>query len=182
MKKATAGLKMQLLMLAAACIPLHAGQSEAAAPQTAYILVLRVTTNGTVHSIVESRLVPSPVALSLPPPVADGRSLNYAVADARGRLVFEAGMPNPREVRSPLPPPGEPAKGHETVVLPQVEYVIRMPYDRSASTLQIAVGVKPVLGTTSAASAGAIAPPPPGAQNFNLQSWVRAAEVKADLR
>ncbi len=94
MNKATAGLKILLLALVAACSPLRAAQPEATtAPKTGYILVLRVTTNGVVHNIVDSQLVPSPVALSLAPPAADGRSLNYAVVDGKGKLCSRRACP-----------------------------------------------------------------------------------------
>jgi hypothetical protein len=180
MKKITTGVEFLLLSLVAASASLRAAESDTTAvTQAGYLLVLRVTTDGTVHRIVDSMLVASPVALTPAPPVADGHSLNYAVADSEGRLVFEAGMPNPQEWRSPLPPPGQPEKGHERVVLPQVEYVIRMPYDKAAATLQIAVGVKPGL---AAASRNRSSAPVPGTQSFSLQPWVRAAEVKADQR
>jgi len=178
-RQTTAGLLVLLVTLTAACAPLRAAQPETAVAPARHILVLRMSTNGTVHDIVDSMLVLSPVALSPAPPMADGRSLNYAIADGNGKIVFEAGMPNPLEVRSPLSPPGEPAKGHETVVLPQVQYVIRVPYDKTAMTLQIAVGTRPAF---AAAGTSALAAPPRAARNFNLQSWVQSAEVKASLR
>ncbi len=179
MKKTIAGLLALLVTLVAASTPLHAAQPQAAAVPARYILVLRISTNGAEHDIVDSMLVPSSAALSPAPPMADGRSLNYAIADSKGRIVFEAGMPNPLEIRSPLSLPGEPVKGHETMVLPQVQYVIRMPYDKAATTLQIAVGRRPAFAV---AGASTLAAPPPGARSFNLQSWVQSAEVKASLR
>jgi len=139
------------------------------------ILVLTMSAAGAAHVITDSTLAASPAALTLPPPVADGHSLNYAVIDSGGRLLYEAAIDNPFEVRSPLPLPGEPAEPHRQVVMPQGEYLLRMPYDPSAATLKIALGTTPAPAVaTDAASAS----PPPGTLTFSLEPWVRAAEEK----
>lgn len=176
-------LHAMLLALVAACGSLKAGQSPAAPVQESqYVLLLWVNTIGSSHTITRSQLVPSTATLSLPLPVADGTSLNYAVADSAGKLVFEASMPNPLEVRTPLPQPGEPQQGHRHVTLPQGEYLIRMPYDRTAATMQIVVGAKPVFAPPSAAAAQSGISPPPGAQTLDLRGWVRTAESEARVR
>lgn len=176
-KRIAVGLGTVLVVLTAACSSLQAGQSPAPASPGQRVLVLSMTTAGGVHSIADSMLVPSSAALSLPPPLADGQSLNYAVADASGKILFEASVPNPLVVHAPLSPPGEPQKGHETAVLPQGEYVLRVPYQASAATLQVVIGARPVFAPAAAAGAGP--PPPPGAQSFGLEPWLRSAEAKA---
>jgi hypothetical protein len=177
--RTTIGVTGVLVMLVAACSSLRAGQSSPPPQPSHRILVLTMSAAGGAYSITDSMLVPSTVALSMPPPVADGQSLNYAIADTTGRTLFEASMPNPMAVRAPLSPPGEPQKGHEVVVLPQGEYMIRIPYEPSAATMQVVIGARPVIasGATTAA-----APPPPGAQTLSLQPWLRAAEAKAQSR
>jgi hypothetical protein len=139
------------------------------------ILVLKMSAAGAVHTIVDSTIVPSPVPLVLPVQAVDGRSLNFAVANAKGQIVAEGSMPNPLEVRSPLSPPGEQPQGHTFSQLPQTDYIIRLPYEPSATTLQISLGGRAVAAAVTGTGSS---PPPPGSQTFSLDPWLRAAEAK----
>jgi hypothetical protein len=69
--------------------------------------------------------------------VGDESDFEYALYDGMGALLSEGRIADPRVVRGPLGPPGEPDSGHEQRMLPNGYYLIGIPEGAAARKLRI---------------------------------------------
>jgi hypothetical protein len=147
MRRATKALiAITTLQLLSACSSTSLAQSTEA-PQYK-ILILHMTTNGEGHQVLAADVVASQVPLTISEASSD--TLNFVVTDSNGAQLIQGGIADPRVIRSPLAPPGEPQQGHKIIVLPDTEYLLRLPYQSTMKVLYLVKGKIPVSATATA--------------------------------
>lgn len=94
-------------------------------------LELRVTPAG--HELRAARRFTAPPVSADAWTVTSGPQLGWQLLDERGRVLSSGAVSDPRVLRGPL----EPGKGHATLLLPAVDYVLRVPADAQAVDLRL---------------------------------------------
>lgn len=90
------------------------------------VLVVHLVDRGSRRDVVDVKVVDSAAPLRISPSGAD--TLNFLAIDGNGTLLVEGGVDDPRIFRSPLAQSGEPERAHESVILKDAHFLLRLPY------------------------------------------------------
>lgn len=99
------------------------------------VLVVRLAYQGDHYALRDARVVASPVPLRAR--AVHGATLHYSLLDAKGRTLSVHAAPDPRLLRAPLSPPGEPFAGHLEARREAGEFVLRLPYRPEGRALRL---------------------------------------------
>ena len=94
-------------------------------------LELRVTASG--HELLASQRFRAPGATADTWSVSAGPQLGWQLLDEQGKVLTQGAVSDPRVLRGLL----EPGKGHAVVMLPSVDYALRVPADARATDLRL---------------------------------------------
>jgi hypothetical protein len=160
------------LQLLCACSSTSVAQTTNAAQYK--ILILRISTNGQSHQVLEAKIVDSPIPLTTGESGSD--TLNYVVTDSNGVELTQGGVDDPTILRSPLAPPGEPQQGHKTIVLPNTEYLLRLPYRSTMKDLYLVKGNMSVSATAKGTDKVKALTPSATVSSIDLSQWLPSAK------
>ena len=116
------------------CAGAEPAKDDAAAASGTQILVLNMRFANGLHQVTSARVVDSRVPLKMR--VLTGAVVAYAVTDAADNPLAIGTIDDPRLLRGPMAPPGDPSPGHATVVLDSTEYILRVPYTKDLRFLK----------------------------------------------
>ena len=103
------------------------------ATPAAEFVALKIRVTATGHELIGARRFNAPQVEAGAWTASSDRQLDWQLLDERGQVLSKGAIADPRVTRGPL----EPGRGHALTMRHAAEYVLRVPADARASTLQL---------------------------------------------